>query len=156
VKLTRASLWAGAAVLSLVPIVAMWLQEFLAVDACLDRGGSFNYVAGQCDLIESHAYVAFSARHGLAIALSVVAAAILSVGFLVLVAAERALRSVPGDPYNWRTWLRTILPSQLAPMLPKGADCEAIGSSHAWYNSDNEHSACYHCNVVRSGQLWSR
>ncbi len=155
-KLTRASLWAGAALLSLLPIFAIWLQEFLAVDACLDRGGSFNYVAGQCDLIENHTYVAFSARHGLAVALSVVAAALLSAGFLVLVAAERGSRSVPGNPYNWRTWLRTILPSQLASMVPKGDDCEATGRSHAWYNSDNEHSACYHCNVVRRGQLWSR
>jgi hypothetical protein len=34
------------------------------------------------------------------------------------------------------------------------ADCEAIGEAHRWYNLDNERSACYHCKVIRVGQLW--
>ena len=33
-------------------------------------------------------------------------------------------------------------------------DCEAVGETHRWRNLDNKHSACYHCKVVREGQLW--
>lgn len=35
-------------------------------------------------------------------------------------------------------------------------DCETIGEAHRWYNLDGERSACYHCKVVREGQLWGR
>jgi hypothetical protein len=33
-------------------------------------------------------------------------------------------------------------------------NCEAIGETHRWYNLDGERSACYHCKVIREGQLW--
>jgi len=33
-------------------------------------------------------------------------------------------------------------------------DCEVIGERHRWYNLDGNRSACYHCRVVRNGQLW--
>jgi hypothetical protein len=33
-------------------------------------------------------------------------------------------------------------------------DCEAVGETHRWHNLDNMRSACYHCKVVREGQLW--
>ena len=36
----------------------------------------------------------------------------------------------------------------------KAKDCEAAGGHHEWYNQDDENSACYHCEVVRAGQLW--
>lgn len=62
------------------------------------------------------------------------------------------------QPYRWRTNLRVILPRPLCWvwLLDKGRECEAAGSSHDWYNVDDENSACYHCRVVRPGQLWSR
>lgn len=58
--------------------------------------------------------------------------------------------------YAWRTWLRKRLPWFLINLglAAKGKDCESAGSSHHWYNLDGITSACYHCHVVRSGQLW--
>jgi len=32
------------------------VSELLAVDSCLDRGGSYDYAAGICDFQKSHAY----------------------------------------------------------------------------------------------------
>jgi hypothetical protein len=37
----------------------------------------------------------------------------------------------------------------------KGRGCEAVGGWHHWYNIDDESSGCYHCEVVRPGQLWN-
>lgn len=37
----------------------------------------------------------------------------------------------------------------------KGRDCEAVGGRHRWYNIDNKASGCYHCAIVRDGQLWN-
>ena len=50
----------GIALLLLAAIVA-WpaASEFVAVDACLDAGGSFNYVVGACDFQQSHPYAPF-------------------------------------------------------------------------------------------------
>ena len=33
-------------------------------------------------------------------------------------------------------------------------NCEAVGESHRWHNLDDKRSACYHCKVIREGQLW--
>ena len=33
-------------------------------------------------------------------------------------------------------------------------DCEAVGEPHRWHNLDGKRSACYHCKVIRGGQLW--
>jgi len=38
--------------------------------------------------------------------------------------------------------------------ITKGKDCEAAGSQPRWYNLDGESSGCYHCKVIRPGQLW--
>jgi len=61
-----------------------------------------------------------------------------------------------GHPYRWRTWIRGYLPWLLidAGIARKGADCQRVGGLHHWYNVDNEQSGCYHCRVVRPGQLW--
>ncbi len=32
-------------------------------------------------------------------------------------------------------------------------NCEAVGESHRWHNLDDERSACYHCRVIKEGQL---
>jgi hypothetical protein len=59
-------------------------------------------------------------------------------------------------PYAWRTRLRRHLPWLLIDLgfARKGADCEAVGANHAWYNRDGESSGCYHCEVTRPGRLW--
>ena len=59
-------------------------------------------------------------------------------------------------PYAWRTWLRGRLPWLLIELgfASKGEDCEAVGAGHDWYNIDDRASGCYHCRVVREGQLW--
>jgi GNAT superfamily N-acetyltransferase len=63
---------------------------------------------------------------------------------------------MPAHPYAWRTQLRKRLPWFLIDlgMASKGADCESVGAAHHWYNIDHESSGCYHCEVVRPGQLW--
>jgi hypothetical protein len=62
----------------------------------------------------------------------------------------------PGHPYRWRTWLRGRLPGSLVErgVAGKGEDCDKVGGQHWWYNRDGHNSACYHCKVVRPGQLW--
>lgn len=64
----------------------------------------------------------------------------------------------PDHPYRWRTWLRSHLP--WAPInlgaASKGEDCERVGGYHHWYNKDGMSSGCYHCEIVREGQLWKR
>lgn len=58
-------------------------------------------------------------------------------------------------PYRWRTWIRAHLPWVLIGLgvADKGEDCEVVGGSHRWYKKDDDHSACYHCKVVRRDQL---
>jgi hypothetical protein len=60
-------------------------------------------------------------------------------------------------PYRWRTWIRTHLPWFLIDLgiARKGRDCEAVGGWHHWYNIDDISSGCYHCEIVRPGQLWN-
>jgi hypothetical protein len=36
----------------------------------------------------------------------------------------------------------------------KPADCEAEGREHRYYNNGHGYSACYHCSVVKPGELW--
>lgn len=58
--------------------------------------------------------------------------------------------------YRWRTCLRRYIPWFLIDLglLGKGPDCESAGGAHQWYNIDNEKAGCYHCHLVREGQLW--
>ena len=61
-KLQRASaLLLVVGVLLLSP-VAVYVKEFIAVDVCLDAGGSYDYSTGECDISASHPYVPFSSR----------------------------------------------------------------------------------------------
>ena len=41
----------------------IYLGDSVAVDNCLDMGGSFNYETMTCDFEKSHPYVPFDARH---------------------------------------------------------------------------------------------
>jgi len=61
-----------------------------------------------------------------------------------------------GGPFRRRTRLRTKLPWFLINIgiASKGKDCELVGGHHEWYNIDNKNSGCYHCEVVKPGQLW--
>ena len=61
-----------------------------------------------------------------------------------------------GHPYAFRSWLRCRLPWFLvnAGVSGPGEDCEEVRGWHRWFNRDGETSGCYHCWVVRDGQLW--
>ena len=62
----------------------------------------------------------------------------------------------PGHPYRWRTWIRSKLPWFLIDLGvdPKARDCARVGGEHWLYNRDDATSGCYHCDIVRPGQLW--
>ena len=62
------------------------------------------------------------------------------------------------EPYRIRTTIRKRLPDFLIDLgiCNKGIDCEAKGGSHEWYNIDHENSGCYHCQIIRKGQLWKQ
>jgi hypothetical protein len=64
----------------------------------------------------------------------------------------------PDNPYRWRTWLRGHLPWTIINLgiVDKGDDCEQRGGEHHWYNEGEGQSGCYHCKVVRPGELWRR
>jgi hypothetical protein len=53
----------------LLAVILLWpsASEFFAVDSCLDTGGSFDYVTGQCDHTNNHPYADTWAQHGKAI-----------------------------------------------------------------------------------------
>ena len=69
-----AILWASIAALATWQVLA----HILAVDRCLDDGGSFDYVLGQCDIKHSHEVFSIWSTHG----------------FLMVVAFVTALHSV--------------------------------------------------------------
>jgi uncharacterized membrane protein YciS (DUF1049 family) len=46
-------------------LVATYAKEFIVVDKCLDAGGSYNYMAGECDFNISHQVLPFNERHSL-------------------------------------------------------------------------------------------
>lgn len=82
------------------------------------------------------------------------------------------------DPADVESWLRDHLPRPISDAeawlrfgdqteteesalqvsserrLPDLEDCEKVGQKHKWFNVDGVRSACYHCRVVREGQLW--
>jgi hypothetical protein len=78
----RAAVW--LVVLSLIVPAVVYLRELLAVDTCLDRGGSFDYSAGRCDFNQNHPFVPFHERHGILLGGS---------GTALLIGAATAARS---------------------------------------------------------------
>jgi hypothetical protein len=58
--------WIILAVLLAAPLAlaATYAREFLAVDAALDAGASYDYRDGRADFTQSHPYIPFSSRHG--------------------------------------------------------------------------------------------
>jgi hypothetical protein len=73
-------------------------------------------------------------------------------------APDISLNAIITKPYRWRSFLRGALPNWAYDMWApnKGVDCEMKGGAHEWYNHDNVTSACYHCSVIRTGQLWKQ
>ena len=57
----------GLLLLIVPPLLLMggYLYEQAAVDACVDQGGSWNYLQASCDLAQSHPFVPFLQRHPL-------------------------------------------------------------------------------------------
>jgi hypothetical protein len=49
----------------LISPLFIYVSEFVAVDRCLDSGGSYDYVRGECDDRENHPYIPFRERHEL-------------------------------------------------------------------------------------------
>lgn len=60
-RFTRLQLLCAAALVTL-PVFVIYGRESLAVDACLDSGGSFDYARLQCDPQSDHPGVPFSPR----------------------------------------------------------------------------------------------
>jgi hypothetical protein len=61
--------------LVLLPLAFVSLRETLAVNACAERGGSYDHASGECDMAASHTYEAFMDRHGVLIGATLVALA---------------------------------------------------------------------------------
>jgi hypothetical protein len=51
------------AIATVAPPAKTYTSEWLAVDSCLDSGGSFNYGTMECDHTTNHPYVPFERRH---------------------------------------------------------------------------------------------
>jgi hypothetical protein len=51
--------------LLIVPLVCgtLYVREVIAVDAALDSGASYDYIAGRADHTANHPYIPFSERH---------------------------------------------------------------------------------------------
>jgi hypothetical protein len=80
-------------VLSLAVVVwALWpvVRHTLAVDRCLDQGGSFNYVQGVCDGVANHPALSLAATHGF----------LLTLAGLACLAAALFFVSVPSTRHN--------------------------------------------------------
>lgn len=57
----------------LLPLAYVSVRETMAVDGCLDRGGSYDYRARRCDMARTHTYEPFMERHGTLLGATVVA-----------------------------------------------------------------------------------
>ena len=61
--------------LILVPLAFVSLRETRAVNACAERGGSYDHASRACDMASTHVYEPFMERHGVLIGATVVALA---------------------------------------------------------------------------------
>ena len=79
-----------AGVLFLATVGFDYHRESVAVDSCLESGGSFDYSRQACDHAHNHVFVAYSTRHPAAPLLVVVGGVLTTVGVgLVLIRAAR-------------------------------------------------------------------
>jgi hypothetical protein len=68
--------------------LALWpalgyVREFVAVDSCLDAGGSFDYAHSRCDRAEPHPFVAYSERHPNSLRIPAVGGVVLATGIVM-------------------------------------------------------------------------
>lgn len=77
------------------PTAATYASDFIAVDRCLDGGGSYDYTRGACDQERSHPYISFASRYPRLVStfrpLLLVGSALLVAGILL---RRRAARTV--------------------------------------------------------------
>ena len=66
------------------PVGFNYVSEFLAVDSCLDSGGSFDYSRSTCDREQNHPFVAYAYRHPAAGRLAAAGALFAVAGMVVL------------------------------------------------------------------------
>jgi hypothetical protein len=70
--------WLLTATLALWPLV----KAFVAIDACLDAGGSYDSVRAQCSMKTSHPFIPLHQTHGFFIFTTVIAALLAALSFL--------------------------------------------------------------------------
>lgn len=75
----------GLVLIVLGGALAVWpalgyVREFVAVDACLDAGGSFDYTHSRCDHAENHAFIAYSDRHPMSVWIAAAGGIVLATG----------------------------------------------------------------------------
>ena len=60
-----------------------YVREFLAVDSCLDAGGSFDYAQSRCDRAETHPVVEYSERHANSLRTAAAGGVVLATGIVI-------------------------------------------------------------------------
>jgi len=89
-------------VLLAIALLLAWpqAQQFLAVDACLDSGGSYNYAVGVCDHQASHPYIETAGSWSLWFAAALVVLAALAPPLIIRWVGRRALQQgiQPDEP----------------------------------------------------------
>ena len=87
-----------AAVAFLVVSARDRVHEWIVVDRCLDRGGSFDYAKMTCDQSKSHPFVSYAVRHpGFAAKFksrTALGVAVGTVGFILFTSARRGQNGV--------------------------------------------------------------
>ena len=78
----------GLAVLLFVAVP--YAREFIQVDACLNGGGSYNYLAGTCDQSRTHPYSPYAQRHPRAASLALLGLGLTIAGIWTTRRAKRA------------------------------------------------------------------
>ena len=86
----------AAAAAAWMPLVVTYASEFIAVDRCLDSGGSYDYRRHTCDHERNHPHLAFATRHPrliAAIPAAAIASGVLVVGALLMFVSRTSRRN---------------------------------------------------------------
>ena len=74
--------------------VVTYVNELLAVDACLDAGGAYDYVQSRCDQTDTHPVIPYSTRHPISVVSTTVGGLVFAIG---VIARFRRSRSSAQD-----------------------------------------------------------